>query len=201
MRGRSRPRRSHHVASACAQRLDVTSTAERRVHFEGGIVARSSLSSRVKWCGVTSHVTGSPSRRAAVTSASERAGREVHEVQRASRQSHELDVAQDHQLFGERRPTHETEPTAERALRSSPRRPRAARPRSAGRDAHRGAVRSSRALRMSAGFCTPVPSSVKSRTPSAAISAIGASSSPRRPWVIAPATAMSRGVVAPRAST
>src|SRR5271165_1706292 len=39
--------------------------------------------------------------------------------------------------------------------------------------------------------CTPAPSSVKRRTPSAASSAIGAKRSPRRPTVIAPATATS----------
>jgi hypothetical protein len=55
-----------------------------------------------------------------------------------------------------------------------------------------------RARRITDGSCTPVPSSVKSRTPRAAISAMGASNSPRRSWVIAPATATSRGVRAPR---
>ncbi len=39
---------------------------------------------------------------------------------------------------------------------------------------------------MSRSSCTPLPSSVKSRTPSAAISAIGASRSPARPTVMAP---------------
>ena len=38
---------------------------------------------------------------------------------------------------------------------------------------------------------TPAPSSVKSRTPRAASSAIGASRSPARPTVMAPATATS----------
>ena len=46
----------------------------------------------------------------------------------------------------------------------------------------------SKARRISCGSSTPTPSSVNIRTPSAAISAIGASSFPARPTVIAPAT-------------
>ena len=48
---------------------------------------------------------------------------------------------------------------------------------------------------------TTDPSSVNRRTPRRAISAIGARRSPARPSVIAPATATSMGVAAPRSST
>jgi hypothetical protein len=44
----------------------------------------------------------------------------------------------------------------------------------------------SSARRMSRPSCTPVPSSVKNRTPSAASSAMGASWVPARPTVMAP---------------
>ena len=55
---------------------------------------------------------------------------------------------------------------------------------------------------MSRSSCTPLPSSVKSRTPSAAISAIGASRSPPRPTVMAPAACTSHSAAfAPRSST
>ena len=49
----------------------------------------------------------------------------------------------------------------------------------------------SRARRISPADCTPLPSSVNRRTPSAASSAIGARRSPARPTVMAPATATS----------
>ncbi len=55
----------------------------------------------------------------------------------------------------------------------------------------------SMARRMRRLSCTPVPSSVKMRTPSAAISAIGASCSPARPTVMAPLTATWHSAVAP----
>ena len=47
----------------------------------------------------------------------------------------------------------------------------------------------SRARRMTATSCTPVPSSVKRRTPNEASSPMGARRSPARPMVMAPATA------------
>ena len=60
----------------------------------------------------------------------------------------------------------------------------------------------SSARRMSRLSCTPLPSSVNMRTPSAAISAIGASCSPSRPTVIAPATCTSHSAaLRPRSST
>ncbi len=59
----------------------------------------------------------------------------------------------------------------------------------------------SSARRMRPLFCTPRPSSVKRRTPRAASSAIGASFSPRRPTVMAPATAISAKASSPSAST
>lgn len=49
--------------------------------------------------------------------------------------------------------------------------------------------------------CTPAPSSVKRRTPSAAISPIGASCSPARSTVIAPEVRTSHGAVRPSSST
>ena len=64
-----------------------------------------------------------------------------------------------------------------------------ARPRSAGPASTPRPPAYSRARRMSGASCTPVPSSVKSPTPSAAISAMGASGSPSRPTVMAPAAA------------
>ena len=57
------------------------------------------------------------------------------------------------------------------------------------------------ARRMRALLCTPEPSSVNRRTPSAAISAIGASCSPPRPTVMAPEVYTSHGAVRPRSST
>ena len=57
------------------------------------------------------------------------------------------------------------------------------------------------ALSISPASCTPVPSSVKTLTPRAAISASGASSVPCRPTVIAPATATSIAAARPRSST
>ena len=55
---------------------------------------------------------------------------------------------------------------------------------------------------MSRSSCTPLPSSVKIRTPSAAISAIGASCSPSRPIVMAPLTCTSHSpAVSPASST
>ena len=59
----------------------------------------------------------------------------------------------------------------------------------------------SRARRMRRASCTPAPSSVNRRTPSAAISASGASCSPARPTVMAPATRTSHTAVAPSSST
>ena len=57
------------------------------------------------------------------------------------------------------------------------------------------------ARRISRASWTPVPSSVKIRTPSAAISAMGASWRPCRPTVMAPATRTSQHASAPRSST
>ncbi len=57
------------------------------------------------------------------------------------------------------------------------------------------------ARRISRASCTPVPSSVKIRTPRPAISAIGASWRPWRPTVMAPATRTSQQTSAPRSST
>ena len=57
------------------------------------------------------------------------------------------------------------------------------------------------ALRMRRASCTPRPSSVKSRTPSAAISPMGASFSPSRPTVMAPATRTSHSASRPRSNT
>ena len=54
---------------------------------------------------------------------------------------------------------------------------------------------------MSRVSCTPAPSSVNRRTPRAAISPIGASSSPLRPRVMAPATRTSQIEPAPSSST
>ena len=59
----------------------------------------------------------------------------------------------------------------------------------------------SMARRMSRSSWTPVPSSVKSVTPSAAISAIGASCSPARSTVIAPALWTSQHAVRPSSRT
>ncbi len=59
----------------------------------------------------------------------------------------------------------------------------------------------SSARRISRPSCTPAPSSVNRRTPSSAISAIAASSTPRRPLVMAPATRTSHTDVRPSSST
>ena len=59
----------------------------------------------------------------------------------------------------------------------------------------------SMARRMSRSSCTPVPSSVKIRTPSAASSPIGASCSPARPTVMAALVWTSHGAARPSSST
>jgi hypothetical protein len=57
------------------------------------------------------------------------------------------------------------------------------------------------ARRMRRSSCTPVPSSVKIRTPSSAISPIGLSRSPARSTVIAPDTSTSQSAVRPSSCT
>ena len=59
----------------------------------------------------------------------------------------------------------------------------------------------SKARRIRPADCTPAPSSVNSRTPSPAISAMGANRSPARSTVMAPATATSAVALAPSSST
>ena len=59
----------------------------------------------------------------------------------------------------------------------------------------------SMARRMRRASATPAPSSVKNRTPSSAISPIGASCSPARPTVMAPEVRTSHGAVRPSSST
>ena len=54
---------------------------------------------------------------------------------------------------------------------------------------------------MTPASCTPVPSSVKILTPSAASSPMGAKHVPARPTVMAPATATRHRAVSPRART
>ncbi len=59
----------------------------------------------------------------------------------------------------------------------------------------------SSARRISASSCTPLPSSVNSETPRAAISAIGANRSPARSTVIAPEVCTAHGADRPSSST
>jgi hypothetical protein len=59
----------------------------------------------------------------------------------------------------------------------------------------------SMARRMRRVSCTPVPSSVKNRTPILASSAMGASCSPARPTVMAPEVRTSQGAARPSSST
>ena len=105
--------------------------------------------------------------------------RQVQEVDARAGEPGQLDVAVDHQLLGDRRPAGQAELAAAAALVHH--RPLGERgpPRSAGRATMSSPSEYSIARRISSGSCTPLPSSVKSRTPAAASSANGASASPR----------------------
>ena len=114
-------------------------------------------------------------------------GRQMQEVDSGTRQPGQLDVAMDHQLLGDARPTRDR-PSR---LQHSPSCMTAPSVRRATSQCWASVMPSpseySSARRISSGSCTPLPSSVNNLTPAAASSANGASCWPRRPTVMQPA--------------
>ena len=197
-RGRWRSRRS--VPSARPARTAATSASVRSGGFtlNTGSNDAHSASVSVKWCGVASARDGTRrSALAARTSATDPAVERCRKWTRPPVRRAEREVAHDHRAPPPRR--------AARRCRAAPTtRPRACdrrRERSSSQCCARITSRSaaySNARRMSAASATQSPSSVKRRTPSSSSSPIGASRSPPRPTVIAPATRTSHSPAALR---
>ena len=154
----------------------------------------------VKWCGAASAVTASPDALAAATSATEPAVDRCRKCIRApvsrARAMSRATISSSASAGWPGRPRRaDHSPScmqvpALRALTSQ----------CWARVTPRPAAYSS-ARRMSRSSCTPVPSSVKSLTPRAAISAMGASCSPARSTVIAPEAWTSHTLDLPSSST
>ena len=71
---------------------------------------------RLKWCGVASAVIGKPVGLGPTHQLDAPRGRQVQEVHRHPGEPHQFDVAVQHQLLGDRRPSRQAEATAAVAL-------------------------------------------------------------------------------------